>query len=223
MKCPHCLTGIHPDLKKKSFGSDGETSWSITYDFCPICNKLIIDLYSIKDFDPNTDIADENWDLIHSEKVRIYPIGTNRPPAPKEVVDKNIAQDYTEACLVLNLSPKASAALSRRCLQNLLREKAGVKKADLFKEIQEVIDSNSLPSDLAKSIDAIRIIGNYAAHPLKSTSSGEIVNVEPGEAEWSLDVLENLFDFYYVRPANLAAKREALNNKLAELGKPPMK
>jgi len=47
--------------------------------------------------------------------------------------------------------------------------------------------------------------------------------VEPGEAEWNLDVLESLFDFYYVQPARLQAKRAALDKKLAEAGKPPMK
>jgi hypothetical protein len=40
--------------------------------------------------------------------------------------------------------------------------------------------------------------------------------VEPGEAEWTLDVLEILFDFYFVQPARLKAKRDALNKKLAE-------
>ena len=30
--------------------------------------------------------------------------------------------DYEEAALVLSISPKASAALSRRCLQTILRE-----------------------------------------------------------------------------------------------------
>ena len=48
-------------------------------------------------------------------------------------------------------------------------------------------------------------------------------NVEPGEAEWNLDVLEDLFDFYFVRPARTAAKVDALNKKLIEAGKPPMK
>jgi hypothetical protein len=67
------------------------------------------------------------------------------------------------------------------------------------------------------------IIGNFAAHPLKSTNTGAIVEVERGEAEWLLDVLESLFDFYFVRPAQLAAKRAALDQKLGEAGKPPMK
>jgi hypothetical protein len=86
-----------------------------------------------------------------------------------------------------------------------------------------VLDNRQLPSALSESIDAIRNIGNFAAHPLKSKSTGEIVDVEPGEAEWNLDVLESLFDFYYVQPAVLKRKREALNAKLAATGKPPMK
>lgn len=117
----------------------------------------------------------------------------------------------------------ASAALSRRCLQHLLREKAGVKKGDLTNEIQQVIDSGKLPSHLADAIDAIRNIGNFAAHPVKSTASGEILPVEPGEAEWTLDVLDGLFDFYYVQPAILDRKRAELNAKLADAGKPPLK
>ena len=98
-----------------------------------------------------------------------------------------------------------------------------MRKGDLTNEIQQIIDSKSLPSHLAESIDAIRNIGNFAAHPLKSTSTGQIVEVEVGEAEWLLDVIEALFDFYFVQPAILKAKREALNLKLSEIGKPPMK
>ncbi len=66
-------------------------------------------------------------------------------------------------------------------------------------------------------------IGAFAAHPIKSKASGEIIDVEPGEAEWNLDVLESLFDFYFTQPALLKKKREALNTKLKEAGKPEMK
>jgi hypothetical protein len=81
----------------------------------------------------------------------------------------------------------------------------------------------TLPSYLAESIDAVRNIGNFAAHSMKSQHSGEILDVEPGEAEWNLEVLESLFDFYFVQPAILKAKRAALDAKLGEAGKPPMK
>lgn len=93
----------------------------------------------------------------------------------------------------------------------------------MSKEIQEVIDSGKLPTILSESIDAIRNIGNFAAHPIKSESTGEVVEVEPGEAEWNLDVLESLFDFYFVQPEILKRKRKALDKKLKDSGKPKMK
>lgn len=144
-----------------------------------------------------------------------------RPGAPVEV-PKEFAEDYHEACLVLADSPKASAALSRRCLQHLLREVSKVKPSDLYSEIQEVLDSGKLPSHIAESIDAVRNVGNFAAHPIKCKSTGEVVSVEPGEAEWNLDVLEELFDFYFVQPERMKQKRTALNAKLSAAGKGPM-
>ncbi|HBI50592.1 MAG TPA: hypothetical protein DDY21_01950 [Candidatus Moranbacteria bacterium] len=152
----------------------------------------------------------------------VEPKGVARSPLPSEVIDP-YAQNYKEACNVLADSCKASAALSRRCLQLILRDRAGVKKQDLSKEIQEVIDSGKLPTYLAEAIDAVRNIGNFAAHPLKSTNTGEIIDVESGEAEWLLDVLEQLFDFYFVQPSILQKKKDALNEKLREAGKPEMK
>src|SRR5208283_3742535 len=151
-----------------------------------------------------------------------YPKGMNRSPLPNEVPEE-YASDYREACLTLPDSPKASAALSRRCLQNVLREKANVKASDLAKEIQQILDEGKLPSQLLQSLDAVRNIGNFAAHPIKSKTTGEIIDVEPGEAEWNLDVLEALFDYFFVQPAILQAKRDALNAKLKEAGKPEMK
>ena len=105
----------------------------------------------------------------------------------------------------------------------MLRDAAGVKPGDLVREIQQVLDSRQLPSWLASDIDAIRNIGNFSAHPVKSTNTGDVVPVEPHEAEWNLQVLASLFDFYYVQPAVAAQRRAALNSKLADAGKPAMK
>ncbi len=49
-----------------------------------------------------------------------------------------------------------------------------------------------------------------AAHPNKSTATGEYREVEPGEAEWTLDVLEALFDHFFVGPPRTASRRSAL-------------
>ena len=153
--------------------------------------------------------------------IMFYPKGVARPVPPE--VEKEFADDFREACLVFADSQKASAALSRRCLQNLLQVKAGVKGNILAQQIQQVIDSGQLPSHLADAIDSIRNVGNFAAHPINSVHTGEIIDVEPGDAEWLLDTLELLFDFYCVQPAKSAAKRAALNKKLEAAGKPLMK
>jgi hypothetical protein len=130
---------------------------------------------------------------------------------PPEVIEL-FSSDYREACLVLSDSPKASAALSRRCLQLLLREKLGVKPDKLYDEIEAVL--SKVPSYLADALHEVRKLGNLAAHPAKNEHTGEIVEVEPGEAEWLLETLEGLFDFLFVQPARLAARKAALAAKL---------
>lgn len=220
MKCPHCLIAFHADKPTKySLGEDIDAMWDVINTQCPSCGKYIISLECTPTFkDKIFGIKSQ----LPTRTIHVHPKGSSRPPAPSEVPSE-IALDYSEACLVLPDSPKASAALSRRCLQSLLREHVKVKKGVLAKEIQEVIDAGTLPSHLVSSIDAIRNIGNFAAHPIKSEKSGEIFPVEPGEAEWNLDVLEALFDFYFVQPAEIQRKRDALNKKLKDAGAKDMK
>ena len=106
--------------------------------------------------------------------------------------------------------------------QAVLRERGKTKSKDLFDQIDEVNTANAVPGYIAQDLHAVRTIGNIAAHSTKSKNTGEIVDVEPGEAEWNLDVLESMFDFYFVQPA-LSAKRKAeLNKKLKDAGKPEL-
>jgi len=219
MKCPHCSIEVHPAGQINNVGSDCEANWVTESIRCPACDKLSVFLISAQD------VSHTQYGIrITNELSRtlVYPKSIGRNEPSPEVPNK-YKQDFLESCWTLNDSPKASAALSRRCLQYLLRDVAGVKKGSLQKEIQEVIDSNQLPSYITEAIDAVRNIGNFAAHPVKCTTTGEIAEVEIGEAEWNLDVLESLFDFYFVQPAILNRKREALNSKLDKIGKPPMK
>jgi len=107
-------------------------------------------------------------------------------------------------------------------LQHVLLDKAGVKKGNLSDQIDEVL-AQPLPSELSKIIDLVRQTGNLAAHPIKSQRTGEIVDVEPQEAECNIEVLEMLFDYYYEQPRRMEERRKQLNEKLAEAGRPPMK
>ena len=211
MKCPHCLTSYHDELSEYNIGSGGtnEGRWSIKYEICPTCNKSIIFLNERSQYKNNDRL--------------IHPKTISRNPLPPEVTDISLTADYYESCLVLDDSPKASAALSRRCLQHILREKGSIKHGTLDSEIQQILDKNTLPSDISENLDSIRVIGNFAAHPIKSTNTGEIVEVEAEEAEWNLEVVEQLIDYYYVRPAIAKKKRDDLNTKLSATGKPPLK
>lgn len=210
MKCPHCLVSFHEQFDGVVLGQDQDYIWSVSHTVCPACKKLVV--YLVKTHPSGKSTG----------SFMVYPRGISRTPLTSDVPDQ-YAQDYKEACLVLADSPKASAALSRRCLQNILRAIPKVKPSDLSKEIDEILNSKQLPSHLADAIDAIRVLGNFAAHPMKSTNTGAIVEVEEGESEWLLDVLEGLLHFYFVQPAILQKKRDILNKKLQDAGKPALK
>jgi hypothetical protein len=225
MKCPHCTTSIHPSWHPTIVNTtDGKgnyigTVWRIQYMTCPECKKSILRFAAAK-FGKGfvSDPKEEDWQLF-------FPAASARAPLPK-VVPSPIAKDYNEAARVLAISPKASAALSRRCLQAVLSE-AGYTQRDLSQQIDAVLSesdtSKSLPSATHMIVDAIRNFGNFAAHKITDKTTLEIIEVEPTEAEYCLDVLDAVFDHYFVKPAQAAAIKANLNAKLAAARKPPAK
>lgn len=156
---------------------------------------------------------------------QIFPEGSNRGPVSTDVPPE-IAADYNEAALVLPLSPKASAALSRRCLQAILRA-AGYAQRDLAAQVEAVLQETdtrkALPTGLHSLLDAIRNFGNFSAHPVTDQTTLQIIDVDDHEAEYCLDILDALFDHYYVRPSDAQRRRVALDAKLRAAGKPPSK
>ena len=219
-QCAHCGVRYHDDPKIGNIGADSAGTWAAIWRVCPACKKIIIQL-TTRGF---VTIGQASVSGISPDLMLVYPPAHFRLPCPAQVraEDALLADDYTEACRVLPASAKASAALSRRCLQHILTTKAGTKSKELAQQIQEVVNGGAVPADIAEQLDAVRNIGNFAAHVQKSKATGEILPVEPHEAEWNLEVLEELFEFYYVRPARTAARKAALNPKLAEAGKPTL-
>jgi Domain of unknown function (DUF4145) len=137
-----------------------------------------------------------------------------------------IAKDYAEACNVLPVSSKASAALSRRVLQVVLHAH-GYNARDLNSEIDLLLNESdpkkAIPAALRETIDGIRNFGNFSAHPVTDKTTLQIIDVEPEEAEWCLEIIEQLFEHFYVGPSTVAKKKAALDAKLAAAGKPPSK
>lgn len=222
MRCPHCNTAVHINWLETSAhvvdSSSPDDGAAIFHGLCPSCWGLIIKLC----YGPTGQGQFNQLELLNTTREEIlYPKYYTREIEPE--VPEDHKKDYQEASAVLNISPKASAAISRRILQNILREQYNIRNKSLAKQIDEFLNLKGIPAHLSSAIDAVRNVGNFAAHPIKDTNTGHIVEVEPGEAEWLLDVLDSLFDFAFVQPKRLTERRQKLNAKLKAIGKPPMK
>jgi hypothetical protein len=118
---------------------------------------------------------------------------SNAKPFP-DYIPKPLRDDYTEACLIADLSPKASATLCRRCLQGIIRDFWGITKPKLFDEI-DALKTAIDPSTWA-AIDAVRKIGNIGAHMEKDVNI--VIDVEPEEAQLLIALIETLFKDCYI-------------------------
>jgi hypothetical protein len=141
-------------------------------------------------------------------------------------VPQGLADDYREAVAALPISAKASAALSRRCLQGVLAA-AGYKAKDLAKQIDALLSetdtTKAIPIALRNTVDAIRNFGNFSAHPIDDKTTLQVIDVDPAEAEWCVELVEQMFEHFYVQPAKAAERKALLDAKLATAGKPPSK
>jgi hypothetical protein len=222
MICPHCSTVVKFDwYSSNSFEETKEVDKykKLYYASCLNCSELVVVLKkgTIEVYD---DFGSEEINELDWEKI-IFPKTNNFQES--QDIPKVYFEDYEEAIKVISASPKASAALSRRLLQSLLRDKFGIKKRSLAQEIETFIELDGIPTHITDAVDAVRNIGNLAAHPTKNQNTGEIVAVENGEAEWLIEVIEALFDFVFIQPIKLERRRKELNLKLTEIGKPPLK
>ncbi|URK16947.1 DUF4145 domain-containing protein [Thalassospira sp. GO-4] len=112
-----------------------------------------------------------------------------------EYIPDALREDYEEACKTVDVSPKASATLARRCLQGMIRDYWGIKKSRLVDEIKALEDK--VDPDTWQAIDAVRGLGNIGAHMEKDINL--ILSVEPEEAVALIELIEDLFQTWYVQ------------------------
>lgn len=225
MQCPHCAKHIHIEWRENAllFGDRAlqhqismmvSYTWAYRTAMCPACRREIIQIGQRNE--NNVSLSD--WRTI-------YPVAGSRGPVSEDV-PAAIAADYVEACNVLPISAKASAAMSRRCLQAMLHAH-GYRAANLAREIDLLLGETdplkALPLRIRAAVDAVRNFGNFSAHPLNDQTTLQVIDVEPAEAEWCLEITEDLFEHFYVGPAAARTKKAALDAKLAAAGKPPAK
>jgi predicted RNA-binding Zn-ribbon protein involved in translation (DUF1610 family) len=218
MTCPHCGIAILPAEQWRQSTHDGGASaiaadLYIVAENCPACGRLFI---------VREDGIFFSGEWLAGVARILWPLGGKQGRAAAAEVPRELASLYEEAALVLELSPRASAALSRRCLSQLLQQQFGAHQRELANQIKHVVDTGNLPAHLADSLHSVAAVGNIATHTQKSVTTGEVVDVEPWEADWNLDALENLFEFCFIGPALAAARKAKLNQKQQAIGKPPV-
>lgn len=146
---------------------------------CPSCEKT-----SIYGIGISGDIVDEKYLIYPKSNAKQYP----------EYVPQSIRKDYQEAFEILNISPKASATLSRRCIQGMIRDTQDIHAGNLASEINQL--EGKIQPDQWAAIDAARKLGNIGAHMEKDTSI--IVDIDPEEAKLLLDLVEYLIYEWYI-------------------------
>lgn len=145
---------------------------------CPSCN--------------NVSFEAEGQDNLNGINIPLYPI--SRAKQYPDYIPKAIREDYEEAYSILFLSPKASATLSRRCLQGMIRDFWNVREKTLYNEINEIKDKVT-PTQW-KAIDSLRALGNIGAHMEKDVN--EIIEIDDGEAEKLIKLIELLIEKWYI-------------------------
>jgi hypothetical protein len=197
--CPFCdrpVTLTDSDISQDTHfldikNVDGERAFVTTIYVCPNpeCKKFTLRLAEGKiqrygGGGRSAGDAIRAWNLVPPSRARALPAYI-----PSVIID-----DYNEACLIVDLSPKASATMSRRCLQGMIRDFFGVSKKRLVDEIEAIKDK--VDPTTWEAIDAVRSIGNIGAH--MEMDINVILDVDPGEAEELIRLIELLVEDWYM-------------------------
>jgi len=196
MECPHCLSEFTAAPHVFALGEDQDGSWQVSNVRCPTCDRLIVSLCT--------------------KEGCTYPA---RPAASTRArlsddVPTDFAAEYHAACQVLFYSPEASAAISRRSLHRFLATHVHAGHGGLADQIRQAIIGPELPAYLKQALQKLTAVAGLEPDSAKSLRPEAMAPVEPGEAEWLLDVLQPLFDLYFVQPARMRRRQAALEEML---------
>lgn len=146
---------------------------------CPNCEKISIVLKGI-----GSDVKNILLPVWPTSLAKQFP----------DYVPQQIRQDYEEAYAIANISPKASATLSRRCLQGMIRDFWQINRNNLAKAIEEL--ESKVSYSQWKAIDSVRKVGNIGAH--MENDINLIVDIDPIEAHILLTLIEILVRDWYI-------------------------
>jgi len=212
-ECPYCghaqvLSGQRVDEFSHQLSVEGEKSERPLYlnGVAIVCANEECRELSLTEalFEEHQD-ANGRFSAAKRDFWKMLPASSAKPQP--DFIPKAIRDDYYEACAIRDLSPKASATITRRCLQGMIRDFCGISKnrlIDEIKELRERVDSGRAPAavlpDSVDAIDDVRNIGNIGAH--MEADINVIADVGPDEAQVLIELVELLFSEWYIATEN---------------------
>lgn len=82
---------------------------------------------------------------------------------PNPDMAEDIRADFDEARALLDMSPRAAAALLRLCVQKLCKQ-IGEKGRSIDEDVKALV-AKGLDPRIQKALDIVRVVGNHAVHP----------------------------------------------------------
>ena len=148
--------------------------------------------------------ACENPVLVLNRGASIYPAPLPKPT--DQSIPEAIRKDLDEAKICFSSAAfRAAAVMARRAMQVSALDK-GAKTDKLVLQIAELKNSGQITTHLKDWADAVRWVGNDAAHP-----NGTPVTKE--DAEDVLHLAEQFLHVLYVAPALAAGIKQRLGKK----------
>lgn len=163
---------------------------------CDASYNLEIRMYKCPNCEKITSFADYAGTELPNKTIPLFPVSIAKQFP--EYIPLGVRDDYEEACAIVNLSPKASATLARRCLQGMIRDFFHVSKKNLYEEIDAI--KPNIPAEQWAVLDGLRRIGNIGAHMEKDINL--IIDIEPDEAQKLIKLIELLIQQWYIERHN---------------------
>lgn len=188
---------------------------------CQNCQEIVI---QIARTEANQSPPTETWVAL--------PRRPNLPTLNSLIADP-FRKDYLEAWAILEDSPRMSAVLSRRLLADLLEKYSNLKQFSLASRIDAFIADTRHPLWLRQNLHYLREAGDFGAHKQEdktassaatsqATTEPIILDVSKDEAQWTLDVIGDLFEYFIVAPEKDKEMRTAIDKKIAAANRKPI-
>lgn len=168
---------------------------------CQVCNQAVLWVRFLKCVAPT-----------HTKTALLYPYEVSPDRVPSHITEHRWL--YDEARQVIGISATASAALSRRCMEQLLRSQLSDEiefgeKETLGGAIAKVVEAD--PEKLSRT--TIRVLRQFNKASIVAAHFKTPEPVDPDMARLMLSIVERLFDDLFNKPhedASLKAHVEAV-------------